>query len=280
MMFFSLSWSKFYKRFVPIKILGMLFTLMAIPMFGVVVIKTYFPTHPNRLEYADSIMMLCAVVLVSAQYAVIRGRRGATEWIMAILLIALLACGRGYFQPGVKWASLLGMLSAAAALACYNSRRYRQMCKRLQVIRRMRERWIADGKVTSVVQTQSAWGRPRAAKGPHSGPGNFKEDKKTIDTPSEVVTMHTSDIRNWQRHVRRSNVRTLLFLAVLLVAQIWAGHQRALERAESQARAAAKAKAAQATPVAPVRSPPRIEVTAPQGIRPETIKAIEQAIRR
>lgn len=145
-MFFSISWGKFYKRFVPIKILGMLFTLLAIPMSGAVVIKTYFPTYANRLEYADSIMMLCAVVLVSAQYAVIRGRRGATEWIAAILIIALLACGRGYFQSEMKWTSLLGMLSAAAALACYNSRRYRQMCKRLQVIRRMRERWIAYEK--------------------------------------------------------------------------------------------------------------------------------------
>lgn len=92
--------------------------------------------------------------------------------------------------------------------------------------------------------------------------------------------MQTSGILSWLRKVRRSNVWTFLLVAILLVAKAWASHQRFLHRAESQARAASKAKAAQVAPVAPPRSPPRIEITAPQGIKPETIKAIEQTIRR
>lgn len=100
---------------------------------------------------------------------------------------------------------------------------------------------------------------------------------KQLKTLSEVITMQASGIRNWLRQVRRSNFWTYLLVAILLVAKAWAGHQRFVHRAESQARAAAKAKAAQVTPP---RSPPRIEVTAPQGIKPETTKAIEQAIRR
>lgn len=103
---------------------------------------------------------------------------------------------------------------------------------------------------------------------------------KQLKRLSEVVTMQASGIRNWLRQVRRSNVWTFSLVAILLVVKAWAGYQSFLHRAELQARAAAKAKAAQVTPVAPPRSPPRIEVSAPQGIRPETIKAIEQAIRR
>ncbi|HGM5580976.1 TPA: hypothetical protein ACKP22_002673 [Pseudomonas putida] len=146
MMFLTFPWSKFFKRFFPIKALGILLTMVTIPIACGLITDIYLHKHPNYLECIVAMLGLCGVVQGSAQYSVIRGKTGATWWLVGMLAMCLIASGRGYFEPGMKLISLTGMLCAASALACYNSRRYRQMCKRLQVIRRMREEWIAYEK--------------------------------------------------------------------------------------------------------------------------------------
>lgn len=147
MMFLTIPWGKFIKRFFLIKALGALLTMIAIAFACGVAADLCFRRHPNQIEYMFALMMVCSIVLGNAQYSVARGRSRGTCWIIGMLVMCLVASGIGYFEQGMRLVSLIGMLSAALALACYNSRRYRQMCKRLQVIRRMREEWIAYEKL-------------------------------------------------------------------------------------------------------------------------------------
>ncbi len=147
MMFLTFCVRTFLKRFFPILALAMLLAIIAISTGAGAIADVYFRKHPNYLEYSFTLLMLGTTVLGCAQYSVIRGRGKFTWWIAGVLVICLAANCISYFKPGLELFSLVGMLSAASALACYNSRRYRQMCKRLQVIRRMREEWIAYEKL-------------------------------------------------------------------------------------------------------------------------------------
>ncbi|WP_412461521.1 hypothetical protein ACK2SD_05045 [Pseudomonas sp. SC11] len=134
----------FIKRFYPVAVLGLLLTLTASVIATDAVAAFFFKSDPNYHLYSIGMLAAGAFTVGPAQYAVMRGTSEATWVIVVLLVFNLLASALMYLKPGMEIFSVIGMLSSCAALACFNSRRYRQLCKRVKVIRRMRERFIAQ----------------------------------------------------------------------------------------------------------------------------------------
>ncbi|AXO89783.1 hypothetical protein DZC75_17870 [Pseudomonas parafulva] len=134
------NWEHFFKRFFPIAALSMLLTIIASSIATVCMASLYLSGSPHFHEFAVTTLMLCILILTTAQYAVIRGLGEATWLIVMLLILCLMCCLWSYLRSNMPLCALVGTVTASSAMACLNSRRYRQLCKRVKVIRRMRER--------------------------------------------------------------------------------------------------------------------------------------------
>ncbi|WP_295487293.1 hypothetical protein [uncultured Pseudomonas sp.] len=134
------NWELFFKRFFPISALSMLLTIIASSIATVCMASLYLSGNPHFHEFAVTTLMLCILILTTAQYAVIRGLGEATWLIVMLLVLCLMCCMWSYLRSNMPLYALVGTVTTSSALACLNSRRYRQLCKRVKVIRRMRER--------------------------------------------------------------------------------------------------------------------------------------------
>ncbi|AIZ34067.1 hypothetical protein NJ69_14205 [Pseudomonas parafulva] len=135
-----LNRSRFFSRFFPIAALSMLLTIIGSSIATVCMASLYLSENPHFHEFAVTTLMLCILILTTAQYAVIRGLGEATWLIVMLLILCLMCCMWSYVSSNMPLYALVGTVTASSALACLNSRRYRQLCKRVKVIRRMRER--------------------------------------------------------------------------------------------------------------------------------------------
>lgn len=136
----TFNFLRFMRRFYPVAITGILFTLVAMVIATDAIAAFFFKSASTYHLYSIGMLAAGAFTVGPAQYAVMRGTSEATWVIVVLLVFYLLASALMYLTQGMEIFSVIGMLSSCAALACFNSRRYRQLCKRVKVIRRMRER--------------------------------------------------------------------------------------------------------------------------------------------
>ncbi|QBF27383.1 hypothetical protein EXN22_17435 [Pseudomonas tructae] len=136
---------RFIRRFYPRLISVYLLALFSTAMMTGNIIDAYFLRHAYELEFAMGLIALGTLVITLGTFILVGGRTWGA-WLIVVLLVgclfsSLLTYNRSSHQL------LLGISLAAPLLGLLviNSRRYRQMCRRLVVIRRMRNRWIASG---------------------------------------------------------------------------------------------------------------------------------------
>lgn len=140
----SLTFSRFrfLKRFFPVCAAAMFLTMPTLSIATASIMQLHFEHISDYHLYMVAFLMACAVILSSAQYAIVRGRGEAT-WIIVLLVgVCIVANLRACVTLGRDISPLIGLLTGLCALACFNSRRYRQFCKHVKVIRRLRERVI------------------------------------------------------------------------------------------------------------------------------------------
>jgi hypothetical protein len=106
---------------------------------------TFFHNHPYENEYAVGSVVTAAFLLSFGSYILIRGRVWGVWVIVGILLACLLAVISTLERTPHKLFAVFSLLVPLSALLVINSRRFRQMCKRVVVIRRMRNRCVAGG---------------------------------------------------------------------------------------------------------------------------------------
>jgi hypothetical protein len=137
-------WNAFVRRFFPRMLAAMFSTIASFTLATLNVFDVYFSGFPHKVEYAFVLLSVGAALLSGGQFFVIRGRVWGV-WVMVALLCAcLLASLSTYPRSSYKLLVVISVCVPLFSLLLLNSRRYRQMCRRLVAIRRMRNLGITS----------------------------------------------------------------------------------------------------------------------------------------
>ncbi|MCP6692168.1 MULTISPECIES: hypothetical protein [Pseudomonas] len=135
----------FTRRYFPRLIAVILLTTASFSFATLSVMYSFFHNHPYENEYAVGSVVTAAFLLSFGSYILIRGRVWGVWVIVGLLLACLLAVISTVERTPHKLFSVFSLLVPLSALLVINSRRFRQMCKRVVVIRKMRNRCVAGG---------------------------------------------------------------------------------------------------------------------------------------
>jgi len=130
----------FMRRYFPLLITAYFLTIFACSIASANVINAHFVAHPQVSGISLGIIAVGALVTSVGNFIVIRGLSWGI-WIIAVLLVVCLLTTLVTFGGSpYKSVALVSGSIPLLALFLINSRRYRQMCKRLAVVRRQRAR--------------------------------------------------------------------------------------------------------------------------------------------
>jgi len=135
----------FIRRFYPCLIGTYLLALFATAMATLSVINTYFLKHAYESELAMSMLAVGTLAITLGTFILIRGRTWAVWIIVVLLFVCFLATLSTYGRSSHMLLFVASLAASLLGLLIINSRPYRQMCKRVVVIRRMRNRCAAGG---------------------------------------------------------------------------------------------------------------------------------------